>query len=234
MGFIYGGLQFISSLLLLINSSHLVADGSVVGICTLITSLIVLVAVIILITGFFMRKAIFVTIHLRFVTTIYVLLMIILFVCCIVDGVKYSSHDEIPDAKQREVAVTGITAITILWIVYATLFYSLISWILNGVIQRNQLVIVHLIWVAFSYVLLVITLFVYGVILGKRAATYELVQKSDFQGDLMMALTALHITSFALLSIFYAFIAWILNGVIGASSETKKTIDAKNTNLYIE
>ncbi|KAL9704660.1 hypothetical protein quinque_008178 [Culex quinquefasciatus] len=100
--------------------------------------------------------------------------------------------------------------------------------------QRNQLVIVHLIWVAFLYVLLVITLFVYGVILGKRAATYELVQKSDFQGDLMMALTALHITSFALLSIFYTFIAWILNGIIGAYSETKKTIDTKNTNLYIE
>uniref|UniRef100_A0A8D8BBT3 (northern house mosquito) hypothetical protein n=1 Tax=Culex pipiens TaxID=7175 RepID=A0A8D8BBT3_CULPI len=122
----------------------------------------------------------------------------------------------------------------------ACLFFAIFSMtfdilLIVGIIwQRNQLVIVHLIWVAFSYVLLVITLFVYGVILGKRAATYELVQKSDFQGDLMMALTALHITSFALLSIFYAFIAWILNGVIGAYSETRKTIDAKNTNLYIE
>ncbi|XP_038111733.1 uncharacterized protein LOC119767361 [Culex quinquefasciatus] len=134
MGYIYGGLQFISSLLLLINSSHLVADGSVVGICTLITSLINLIAVIILITGFFMRKAIFVTIHLRFATTVYVSLMIILFVCCIVDGVKYSSHDEIPDAQQRQVAVSGITALAISWIVFATLFYSLISWILNGFI----------------------------------------------------------------------------------------------------
>uniref|UniRef100_A0A8D8FFC7 (northern house mosquito) hypothetical protein n=1 Tax=Culex pipiens TaxID=7175 RepID=A0A8D8FFC7_CULPI len=88
----------------------------------------------------------------------------------------------------------------------ACLFFAIFSMtfdilLIVGIIwQRNQLVIVHLIWVAFSYVLLVITLFVYGVILGKRAATYELVQKSDFQGDLMMALTALHITSFALLS----------------------------------
>lgn len=133
LGYIYSGLQLIGSLLLLINSSHLVAVGTGISIVSLLLATIALIFNIVLITGLIMRKAILVTIHQRYVTTVFVLLLISLFVGSIVAAIQLSAGDRIAYVVQREMAVIGITSMSIFLIILSTLYYSLVAWILNGV-----------------------------------------------------------------------------------------------------
>ncbi|XP_001654324.2 uncharacterized protein LOC5572996 [Aedes aegypti] len=141
MGYIYAGLCLTASILLIINSSNTVklarVDGdsiSGVSIIVLIGSLICLVFNAFLMLGMIMNRLEFVKYHLRFISTIYVLILLGLIIGCIgsVIGLKNTG---IPDANVIGLLAFTTTLMGITLITCVTLQFSLIVWILNGVMR---------------------------------------------------------------------------------------------------
>ncbi|XP_021709297.1 uncharacterized protein LOC110679293 [Aedes aegypti] len=141
MGYIYTGLCWAASILLIINTSNTVKPSgyygektSVVSIIILFGSLISLIFNALLTFGLLMHRVQFIKYHLRFVSTIYALCIIGLFIGCILGGIVIGNNGEM-DVNGIGAAVTVMSWIVISAITFVTLEYALIAWILKGVMR---------------------------------------------------------------------------------------------------
>ncbi|XP_062564439.1 uncharacterized protein LOC134227154 isoform X2 [Armigeres subalbatus] len=141
MGFIYAGLCLAGSFLLIINASNTVksinpnrdyVSGS--SIAVLILSLISLVFNVFLTFGMIMHRVDFIRYHLRFISTIYVMVLLGLFIGCISGGIALGNMPSI-DANIPSAAAVAMTLVVMIVITFVTLQFTLIAWILNGVID---------------------------------------------------------------------------------------------------
>nr|XP_029716601.1 uncharacterized protein LOC115259942 [Aedes albopictus] len=142
MGFIYTGLCLTGSFLLIINSSNTVKSNhpfhgesiSGVSIVVLLASLVSLIFNALLTFGMLMHRVEFIRYHLRFISTIYVLILVGLFIGCIVGGIALGNSGA-SDANALGAAAIGMTISVMIGITFVTLQFTLIVWILNGVIR---------------------------------------------------------------------------------------------------
>lgn len=142
MGFIYTGLCLTGSILMIINSSNTVKSTnpyhgeriSGVSIVVLIASLISFIFNALLTFGMLMHRVEFIKYHLRFISTIFVLILVGLFIGCIVGGVALGNSGSI-DADEVGATVFGMTISVMMGITFVTLQFTLIVWILNGVMR---------------------------------------------------------------------------------------------------
>ncbi|XP_062564437.1 uncharacterized protein LOC134227153 [Armigeres subalbatus] len=141
MGYIYTGLCLAGSFLLIINASNTVksinhnrdyVSGS--SIAVLILSLISLVFDVFLTFGMIMHRVDFIRYHLRFISTIYVMVLLGLFIGCISGGIALGNMPSI-DANIPSAAAIAMTLVVMIVITFVTLLFTLVSRILNGVID---------------------------------------------------------------------------------------------------
>lgn len=144
VGYSYVGICLICSLLLIINSGHMVkvnervtgrSTVSITCVVTLIFSLISIVFNILLIFGMFMHRANFVKYYLRFVTTLYAIVSIGLFIGCIIVGIVISDGVSTSNIEGLSGCLVAATVVFCFLITVATLWYILVVWILKQVIE---------------------------------------------------------------------------------------------------
>ncbi|XP_055590930.1 uncharacterized protein LOC129743000 isoform X2 [Uranotaenia lowii] len=132
LGYIYTGLCLTGSLLLIINvSTAIEATGvSVTGILILLTIIVCFGFDLVLVFGIVMRRVDFIRIHKRFVVTVYVLVLVTIFIGSIV-GATFIHMERNAQAG----LVTFLTFLCILGIVITTVVCCFCLWILNGFIS---------------------------------------------------------------------------------------------------
>ncbi|XP_039445896.1 uncharacterized protein LOC120425429 [Culex pipiens pallens] len=144
IGYSYAGICLVCSLLLIINSGHMVkvndrlsgrSTVSVTCVLTLVFSLISMVFNILLVFGLFMHRANFVKYYLRFVTTVYAFVSIGLFIGCIVVGIVISDDVRTSYVEDLSISLVGATVGFCILITLETLWYILVVWILKRVIE---------------------------------------------------------------------------------------------------
>nr|XP_029724464.1 uncharacterized protein LOC115264661 [Aedes albopictus] len=142
MGFIYTGLCLTGSILLIINSSNTVKSINVyqgeaisgVSIVVLVISLVSLIFNALLTSGLLMNRVEFIRYHLRFISTVYVLILAGLFIGCIVGGITIGNNN-VEKADAIGAVAIGMTVSVMIVITLVTLLFTLIVWILNGVMR---------------------------------------------------------------------------------------------------
>lgn len=146
MGLIYTGLCLTASFLFIINSSITVKSTnsfygektSGVSVLVLIASLVSLLFNAFLTFGMLMHRVEFIRYHLRFISTVYVLILGGLFIGCIVGGIELGTErpgNTFVDADALGAAAAGITCLAMFGITAVTLLFTLIVWILKGVMR---------------------------------------------------------------------------------------------------
>ncbi|XP_058461484.1 uncharacterized protein LOC131436656 [Malaya genurostris] len=148
MGYIYATLCIVGSLLFIINSSHMVTvkerysnptqvGSRVVGvsIVVLIFSMISIIFEIMLIFGMIMRRPNFIRYHENFITLIYVLSLIGMFVGCIVSGILIGGEATGGAGEPLSALIFALTIVYMIGIISATLLFVLIKWIHQGMIK---------------------------------------------------------------------------------------------------
>ncbi|XP_055619478.1 uncharacterized protein LOC129764433 [Toxorhynchites rutilus septentrionalis] len=154
MGYIYVGLCLISSLLLIINSSHtLKATGyewviddsgrykvistnmSVTSVTTLIVAINSMIFDLCLLLGLKMRNITLVKCHMFYITIAFVLMVLGLFIGCIMAGLSVGDRASYNRVEENSAIVIAVTLLFIFFTTVITLFFTHAIWILNGVVE---------------------------------------------------------------------------------------------------
>ncbi|XP_062564499.1 uncharacterized protein LOC134227190 isoform X2 [Armigeres subalbatus] len=134
LGYLYAGLCLTCSVLLLINACQILSndDHSIVGLLGVIFATISCIFDVYLIAGIVLRRLKYVEYHLKFVSFVYVILLIGIFGGCIVMGILLAPEWN----KEFEQGLLLVASLLFSFgLVTSVVLYTLTLWIIRGIMD---------------------------------------------------------------------------------------------------
>ncbi|XP_055629599.1 uncharacterized protein LOC129770663 [Toxorhynchites rutilus septentrionalis] len=114
-------------------------NTSVTSVTTLIFAIISMIFNLCLLLGLRKRNITLVKCHLYYITTVFILMVLGLFIGCIVVGVLVGGNPSYSTVEENSATVIGVTLLFIFYTTVITLIFTLAVWILNGVIGNIRI-----------------------------------------------------------------------------------------------